>query len=143
MKSNPKATKWVVFGGLALIAISATGAVTALADTLFPVEALDPEVAESAHFLTRLRVIHPILAIIVAVIAWWASGLEGLKRSGSALAIPALVGVLLLSGLLNVVLGVPVWMQVVHLALADALWIAYVLVSARALSVEKLSLIHI
>jgi heme A synthase len=40
---------------------------------------------------------------------------------------------MLLSGALNVLLGVPVWMQLVHLLLADALWIAYVLASAQAL----------
>ncbi len=40
---------------------------------------------------------------------------------------------MMLTGLANVALGVPVWMQLVHLALADALWVAYVLVSADAL----------
>lgn len=34
--------------------------------------------------------------------------------------------------------GVPVWKQLAHLALADALWIAYVLVSAHALEAEEL-----
>ncbi len=45
---------------------------------------------------------------------------------------------MLFSGVLNVALGVPIWMQLAHLALADALWIAYVLVSARALEAEEL-----
>ena len=44
-----------------------------------------------------------------------------------------LVGAMLLTGLLNVYLGVPVWMQLVHLALADALWVVYVFASAGAL----------
>ncbi len=44
---------------------------------------------------------------------------------------------MLLSGVLNIALGVPLWMQLIHLALADALWIAYVLVSARALEVSE------
>jgi heme A synthase len=43
---------------------------------------------------------------------------------------------MLITGALNVLLGVPVWLQLVHLALADALWIAYVLTSAHALQVE-------
>jgi cytochrome c oxidase assembly protein subunit 15 len=37
-------------------------------------------------------------------------------------------------GLLNVALLAPVWMQIVHLLLADLLWIAFVLLAVRALS---------
>jgi hypothetical protein len=33
-----------------------------------------------------------------------------------------------------VVLLAPVWLQIVHLLLADALWIAFVLLAVRALS---------
>jgi heme A synthase len=43
---------------------------------------------------------------------------------------------MLITGAVNVLLGVPVWMQLIHLALADGLWIAYVLTSAQALQVE-------
>ncbi len=44
---------------------------------------------------------------------------------------------MLITGVVNVALGVPVWMQLIHLALADALWVAYVLVSARALQASE------
>jgi heme A synthase len=37
-------------------------------------------------------------------------------------------------GLLNVVLLAPVWLQIVHLLAADALWIAFVLLAVGALS---------
>jgi cytochrome c oxidase assembly protein subunit 15 len=47
--------------------------------------------------------------------------------------LPLLVGLMIVGGALNVLLGVPVWMQLLHLALADSLWIAYVLSSAQAL----------
>ena len=43
------------------------------------------------------------------------------------------------AGLANVALLAPVWMQVVHLLLADALWIAFVLLGARALSLPRRS----
>ena len=36
-------------------------------------------------------------------------------------------------GLANVALLAPVWMQIVHLLLADLLWIAFVLTAVRAL----------
>ncbi len=137
-RSNPSTTRWVILGGLALVLITASGAVTALADTLFPVETFGADFSSEAHLLTRLRILHPILAIGAALVAWWLSARHGPPRSRSARAIPLLVGAMLLSGVLNVALGVPVWMQLVHLALADALWIAYVLVSAGALEAEEL-----
>jgi heme A synthase len=46
---------------------------------------------------------------------------------------------MLLTGVANVALGVPVWMQLVHLGLADALWIAYVFTAAGALQVTTTS----
>jgi heme A synthase len=44
---------------------------------------------------------------------------------------------MLLTGVANVALGVPVWMQLVHLGLADALWIAYVFTAAGALQAPR------
>jgi len=131
-RSHPELWRWVVLGGLAIVLLAATGAVTALADTLFP-KTGSSDTASSAHFLTDLRIVHPALAVLAASIGWWASGRVNAPRSRAARALPLLVGLMLLSGALNVLLGVPVWMQLVHLLLADALWIAYVLASAQAL----------
>ena len=44
----------------------------------------------------------------------------------------------LAAGLLNVALLAPVWMQLVHLLLADLLWIALVLLAARSLTMPRL-----
>lgn len=137
LRAHPRVARWVIFGGLTLVLLAATGAVTALADTLFPKTSPGYGLIEGEHFLTRLRIVHPILATTAALVAWWVSGMRGPPRSRTALGIPILVGAMLLSGMANVFLGVPLWMQIVHLALADVLWIAYVLVSARALEVEK------
>jgi heme A synthase len=129
---NRRITRWVLLGGIALVLITATGAITALADTLFPKGAgTDP--TSQAHFLTQLRVVHPILAVIAAAIGWMVASRSERGRGPATSALPVIVGLMLVSGVVNVALGVPVWMQLVHLALADALWIAYVLVSARAL----------
>jgi heme A synthase len=43
----------------------------------------------------------------------------------------------LLAGLINVVLLAPVWLQLVHLLLADLIWIGLVLFSANTLSSES------
>ena len=131
-RSHPEVWRWVLAGAVAIVLLAATGAVTALADTLFP---KDGSGDTAAHFLTDLRVIHPILAVVAASIGWWASGRVGQSRSKAGRALPVLVGLMLLSGVLNVALGVPVWMQLVHLLLADALWIVYVLASAHTLQV--------
>ena len=125
-------TLFVILGGVALILIAASGAVTALADTLFP-KASAVELAGEEHFLTQLRIVHPILAIAASLLGWLATVRSGLGRDRTATWLPVLVGMMLLTGLANVALGVPVWMQLVHLVLADALWVAFVFVSARAL----------
>ncbi len=43
------------------------------------------------------------------------------------------------AGFVNVLLLAPVWMQIVHLLLADLLWIAAILLAATALSAEPAS----
>ena len=133
LSSKPTVTRAVIVGGVALILIAASGAVTALADTLFPGEGIEADFSAGAHFLTRLRVIHPMLAVGTAILGWWFSGKGSLPRTRSGRALPILVGLMLVTGAVNVLLGVPVWMQLIHLALADALWIAYVLTSAHSL----------
>ncbi|MGH8946797.1 MAG: COX15/CtaA family protein [Acidimicrobiia bacterium] len=123
----------VVLGGVALVLIFATGAVTALADTLFPKDGLGADFSTEAHFLTRLRIVHPILALTAAATGWWLAARGEPSKRTAAKWMPVLVGLMLLSGVLSVLLGVPIWMQMVHLLLADSLWVAYVWVSATAL----------
>jgi heme a synthase len=89
--------------------------------------------AAEEHFLTRLRIVHPLLAVLASLMGWVAATRSGWGRDGATVWLPVLVGLMLITGVVNIALGVPVWMQLVHLALADALWVAYVLVSARAL----------
>jgi protoheme IX farnesyltransferase len=137
-KRNPAATRAVIAGGVALILLAATGAVTALADTLFP-KASPTELIVEEHFLTRLRIVHPVLAVVAAVIGWVVASRSPNGRTGAAKALPVLVGLMLLTGVANVALGVPVWMQLAHLGLADALWIAYVFTAAGALQVTTTS----
>jgi heme A synthase len=130
---RPQVSRAVAAGGIALVLIAATGAVTALADTLFP---KDGAATGSEHFLTNLRLVHPVLAVVAASVGWWSSGRRG-RRGRASMALMVLVGLMLLTGALNVTLGVPVAMQLIHLVLADALWVSYVLVSAVALEGDR------
>lgn len=136
-RQDRTARNLVVAGTAALVVIAASGAVTALADTLFPKEGIGIDLDEGRHFLTRLRVIHPILASGAAAAGWWVARRRSLLSSPAARALPWLVGLMLVSGAVNVALGVPVWMQLVHLVLADALWVAFVLASAYALETRR------
>lgn len=129
-------TRYVIVGGVALILIAASGAVTALADTLFP-KAGEAVLAGEEHFLTQLRIVHPVLAVVASLLGWVAASRSGWGRDRTTTWLPVLVGLMLITGLVNIALGVPVWMQLVHLVLADALWVTYVLVSARALQPSR------
>ncbi len=111
---------WLVAVGMVLMA--STGAITALADTLFPKEWIGIERGE--HFLTGLRVVHPIVAVIIGL------GVVGWLRHRGAGGRMAIVGWLLLVQLvlggLNVVFGTPLWLSLLHLLVADVLWITWI-----------------
>lgn len=122
--------RWLVAGAGVFVVIAATGAVTALADTLFP---KGGGIAEVEHFLTDLRMVHPIVAVVVVLAAGFEVSRRGLGGKSLNL-LTVLVGAQLASGFLTVALGLPLWMRISHLAMADLLWIAYVLVAARLLA---------
>src|SRR6185369_12618590 len=87
----------------------------------------------------RLRVVHPLVAVVAAALAVACAQLAARSKEDNALrlaaeALTALVVVQVVAGLTNVLLLAPVWLQVVHLALADAVWIALVLVAAWTLA---------
>jgi heme o synthase len=129
-EAPPRVRRAVILGAIALVLIAATGAVTALADTLFP---KGGDLSDEAHFLTGLRIVHPILAAVSVMAAWVVATVNGAAlRAGSMF--PILVGAMIVTGVVNVMLGVPVWMQLVHLGLADALWVVFVMTAARALA---------
>lgn len=132
---------WV--GLAALLVTGVTGAVAALGDTLFPAtsfaEGLRDELATEAHVLLRLRVLHPFAAIAAAAALLGVARLalrlrpdERVRRA--ALALVGLVAVQMLVGLVNVALLAPVVLQLVHLLLADLVWLALVLLAAGALA---------
>jgi heme a synthase len=132
---------------LATVLTSGVGAVTALGDTLYPVTGSGEAVAQglglefesgvSAHFLQRMRIVHPAMAVALGLwlfymCAWLEERRPGLavRRWGGA--VRWLVGLQLAAGLLNVSLSAPGWMQIVHLFLAVVLWIALVFLALVA-----------
>jgi heme A synthase len=128
---------WLLIGASGLVLIFATGAVTALADTLFPATG-QPE-AGAQHFLTSLRVLHPILAIAIVAAAGVAVGAGGAGVSPPLRRLGILTLIQLGVGLLNIIFKTPLWLQVLHLAIADLIWITYVWLSAQTLASDSSS----
>lgn len=116
---------------IAVMMLAVTGVIAALGDTLFPAPSLAAGLSQdfnpSSNILLRLRALHPLIAAGVA--AWLTFYAAGRLRvaKGAALRMIVLVWIQLLAGLINLVLKAPVWMQLVHLLIADLLWISLVL----------------
>jgi heme A synthase len=134
------APRWLAGGLLALLLVGMTGAVTALGDTLFPAaslrEGFAADRAPTAHLLVRLRVIHPLLAVVGVLYLGtmvWRVGLLRPNAGGGRLLL-GLAGAQLAVGATNLLLLAPTALQLVHLFVADLLWIAAVLFTARALA---------
>lgn len=131
--------------GIFLVGMS--GSVAALSSMLFPSTSLAEGVAkdfsETSHILLRLRVSHPILSISVGVylifLAGWikSKARENFSANRWTTILTVLVGVQFLSGALTFLMLAPVVLQLIHLFLADAVWIAFVLMSARFLVEEN------
>jgi len=128
---------------LVVAALGVSGVIAALGDTLFPSRSvaagLTADFDPAAHLFLRLRMFHPpIAAIASAWLAFYASWSAVRRPRVRRLAwtLCGLVAVQLLAGLANLALLAPVWMQLVHLLLADLVWIALVLLAASMLAVE-------
>jgi cytochrome c oxidase assembly protein subunit 15 len=146
LRSHPASA--VLFGAaiVGLIAAGASGAVAALGDTLYPAgsvaEAVWQDLSATSHFLVRLRVWHPVLAVTAAILTAVALRLGGRLRPGAislslATGLEALLGLQIVAGVANVLLLAPVWLQLVHLLLADLVWIGVMLATASALRVAE------
>jgi heme A synthase len=136
----------LVLAHVALLLVGASGAISALGDTLYPAaslrEALRQDLSPTTHVLIRLRVLHPLLAVTAGVLLLalprWVEQRFGVppdRRLAATLGL--LVLAQLAAGTANVALLAPVWMQMVHLLLADLLWIALVLFSVHVLTGGK------
>ncbi len=142
LKGRP-AGRLLLLALLGMLLVGGSGAIAALGDTLFRSESLAEGIRQdfsaTAHFLIRLRVLHPLLAIAVGLfLILLAGGLRPRLPQGRILgrALVALVGIQLGAGFVNLLLLAPVWMQLVHLLLADLLWIVLVLFGASVLAAE-------
>ncbi|MBM3450229.1 MAG: heme A synthase [Armatimonadetes bacterium] len=133
------------FAPAAILVVSMSGAVTALGDTIFPGTAIDDAargtLGATAQLLAQLRVWHPWLAIFGTMVA--VAGALGAQRWRVRPGVRRWAGVLvalyvaqIAVGVVNILLRGPVWLQLVHLAVADAVWMSAVLLAASLLAHE-------
>jgi heme A synthase len=138
----PRAARTLLWlAGFGILLVSATGAVTALGDTVYPVQAsgfaarLNEDQGLHAHILQRMRSIHPFVAVLAAAFVAYVAMLlpsyrpsNGVRRASVALAVS--VALQLFAGVLNVFLSAPGPLQVVHLLIANLVWISLILAAA-------------
>lgn len=132
-------TRWYAMALLGVFAIGVTGAIAALGDTLFPakslMEGIQADLEPGAHFLLRLRGLHPVIALLVSFglisLARAQREIPGLRRLATLLM--GLVVTQVLVGFINLGLLAPVYLQLIHLLLADCLWLVLVVLAAAAL----------
>jgi len=135
---------WLLaIGFLSVLVLGMSGALTALGDTLFPVSSLEEGIRQdfssAAHFLIRLRILHPTLAVVVSlylivIIGWIISRVKNYGSKVLGRLTIFLIVLQLLAGLINVILLAPVWIQLFHLFLSDTIWICLVLFAANSLT---------
>jgi heme A synthase len=121
--------------GAGLLLLGVSGVIAALGDTLFKSSSLSQgfrqDLLPAAHPFIRLRVWHPVIAVLVSL------SIEALCFAARAKQIAWILGALTLTqiaaGMINLALLAPVPLQIFHLLLADAVWIAFILLAADVL----------
>lgn len=137
---NPQYKTLLYIALAAVMFMSMAGAITALGDTLFPskslAEGFEQDFYAGSHYLIRLRVWHPVIATLVSAYVYFATHTiynqqkNNLNIKKFFRFVNGLFLLQLGAGLLNLVLLVPVWMQLVHLGLASTVWLALALFTA-------------
>ena len=134
-EGKQKSIRWLWIGAIVLLILGATGALNALADTIFPAdsvaEGIAAEFGPTAPLLLRLRIIHPVVAITGGLLVGWIAadtarrGSRTTKRLASTVSIVVLLQFFV--GIANIFFLTPLAIQVTHLMVADILWLSFVL----------------
>ena len=134
-------------GVIAMLLLGASGAVTALGDTLFPsgslAEGIQQDFSPTAPYLVRLRIYHPAIAISVGL--YLAVVTNYIRRKfvgdGQVAHLETVTNLLyglylaqIVVGFVNVGLLAPVWMQIVHLLVTCLIWTTFVLLTTLLFS---------
>jgi len=127
--------RWLWVGVGVLLVLGSTGTLNALADAIFPASSVAAGIADefgpTAPMLLRLRIIHPVLAVAGGLLVAWIAadnarhGTQRTKRLAAAVSIIVLTQFFV--GVANIFFLTPLSIQVIHLMVADFLWLSFVL----------------
>ena len=127
---------------VSMLLLGASGAIAALGDTLMPgrthAEVMADAARPDAHWALRLQILHPVIAGSVGLWLILVAGLVAhLRPTDETRRFARWVGWTFVAqvvvGIVNVWLKAPVAMQLIHLLLADLVWLATVALAAGAL----------
>lgn len=132
----------LLLGLLGITAMSVTGAVSALAgmvsETTSIAQGIRQDLNPDSHFLVRMRWIHPLISTSVGLLLIAITNYvrkvrpsEDLDRLGK-IVVGLFLGQMVL-GAVNLILLRPMSLTLIHLVLADALWIAFLFTASQAL----------
>ena len=134
----------LALGAGAIFLVGVSGSTAALASMLFPagtlVEGMTSDFSPTSNILLRLRLLHPVTAILTGVflvfLTGWLAKESGNDRKATCWsnALSLLVFAQLAFGTATLLMLAPIIMQLGHLLFADAIWISYVLFAASFLS---------
>jgi heme A synthase len=137
----------LLVGVLGIFIVGSSGSLAALSNMLFPstsiIEGFAKDFSGASPMLVRLRISHPIVSIAVGMflifLAGWLKRVSSNDRDVAKWVniLSLLVLVQFASGAATLLLHAPIVMQLVHLFLADAVWISFILLSANFLAVPQ------
>lgn len=148
LRIQPKYIVALCTGVIAIFFVGITGSIAALSSMIFPSgtlsEGLAQDFSPTSNFLLRLRLLHPITAILTSVFLVFLTGWLTKETLGKAATqrwsnvLSLLVLAQIIFGSATLLMLAPIILQLGHLLLADLIWISYVMFSANVLSSSEL-----
>ena len=127
-----KNTRTLIIAVIIFLIIAVTGALNSLADLLY-IESMPASQKNNIYnFLISVRALHPFIAItggitIAYIFLTFSDRLLAIYQKKLIIIILATIGVQFFIGILNIFLMTPLIIQIIHLVLANILWISIVL----------------
>ena len=147
IKTKRRVLLLILAAAAGIFIVGMSGSIAALSSMLYPSSTLAEGIAKdfsaSSHYILRLRVFHPILSVLTGVFLIFLAGWIKKQSDDNKWTIrwSNLLSILILvqfvSGGILVLLLTPIVMQLIHLFLADAVWIVFVLMTASFLGNQQ------
>lgn len=139
----------MIIGLLGMMMVMFSGGIAAMGNTMFPSESLQSGLAAdfdaSSHPLIRIRILHPFLALGVGACLWVSFALSVKLRPMAQVRkfraiLAGVFGLQLLVGTVNLALLGPIFLQLLHLALAIAAFALWAVVTWYTLNMGQSNL---